>query len=286
MRRLTVWLLGQFLVLGSACGSDEPAGAEAVSVASTGPSPVALDWHATELVAVPAGIYRPLYPGRDEPGKVDIPAFLVERTPVTNRQYLAFVAAVPQWRRSEVRSLFADAHYLAHWPEDLQFPDGQGDAPVTQVSWFAARAYAEWAGRRLPTLAEWEYLAAASESAAFGRDEPGYNQRILNWYARPTPAQLPQVGGESPNFYGVQDLHGLVWEWVDDYNSSLVTGESRGDAGLERNLFCGSGSIGSADPADYAAFMRFAFRSSLEGAYTVRNLGFRCAADPPRKDNP
>ena len=74
-------------------------------------------------------------------------------------------------------------------------------------------------------------------------------------------------------------MHGLVWEWVDDYNTALVTGESRGDSGLDRNLFCGSESVGSSDPKDYAAFMRFAFRSSLEAKYTVRNLGFRCATD-------
>lgn len=286
MRLLRTLLLGQFLLLISACGPSEAVGAGEVAAASAETPSLELDWQATEMVAVPAGAYRPLYPGRDEPEEAEIAAFQVERVPVSNRQYLAFVAAVPKWRRSEVRSLFADANYLSHWVDDLQFPDGQGDAPVTQISWFAARAYAEWAGRRLPTLAEWEYLAAASDTAAFGRDEPGYNQVILNWYARPTPVQLPAVGGGKPNFYGVQDLHGLVWEWVDDYNSSLVTGESRGDAGLERNLFCGSGSIGAADPADYAAFMRFAFRSSLEGDYTVRNLGFRCAADAVTEQKP
>ena len=286
MRLLITLLLGQFLLTGGSCERPEAEGVERPAVVSAETPSLQIDWQPTPLVDVPAGSYRPLYPGRDEPEQRAIDAFAVEKSPVTNRQYLAFVAAQPKWRRSQVRSLFADANYLAHWPEDLQFPEGQGDAPVTQISWFAARAYAAWAGRRLPTLAEWEYLAAASDTAAFGRDEPGYNQVILNWYARPTPARLPDVGGGKPNFYGVHDLHGLVWEWVDDYNSSLVSGESRGDAGLERNLFCGSGSIGAADPADYADFMRFAFRSSLEGDYTVRNLGFRCAADLDSEQKP
>lgn len=238
-----------------------------------------LPWAATEQVVVPSGIYRPLYPGRDEPKVATVAGFKIDRFPVTQAQFLAFVAANPRWRRSAVVELFADGNYLSSWPDDLQHPEGQAQAPVTQVSWFAARAYAQWAGRRLPSLAEWEYLAAASEDAAFGRDDPGYNQVILNWYARPTPERLPAVGLDPANFYGVHDLHGLVWEWVDDFNSALVTGESRGDSGLERNLFCGSGSIGAADPADYAAFMRFAFRSSLQANYTVRNLGFRCAQD-------
>lgn len=286
MRIIHSLLLGQFLLLSSACGRSEAVGMEEPEIASVETPSVIMDWQATPLIEVPAGTYRPLYPGLDEPDEVPITAFAVDQVPVTNRQFLAFVADQPKWRRSEVPKLFADGHYLSHWPDDLQHPEGQADAPVTQVSWFAARAYAEWAGRRLPTLAEWEYLAAASETTAYGRDETGYNQVILNWYARPTPAQLPNVGAGKPNFYEVQDLHGLVWEWVDDYNSALVTGESRGDAGLERNLFCGSGSIGAADPADYAAFMRFAFRSSLEGNYTVRNLGFRCAADLPIEQKP
>lgn len=238
-----------------------------------------LPWAATEQVVVPAGIYRPLYPGRDEPKEAEVTGFKIDKFPVTQAQFLAFVAANPRWRRSSVAALFADGNYLQSWPDDLHHPEGQAGAPVTQVPWFAARAYAEWAGQRLPTLAEWEYLAAASAEAAYGRDDPGYNQVILNWYARPTPERLPAVGQDSANFYGVHDLHGLVWEWVDDFNSALVTGESRGDSGLERNLFCGSGSIGAADPADYAAFMRFAFRSSLQANYTVRNLGFRCAQD-------
>lgn len=286
MRLLTTLLLGALLMTASACGRPEAEEAEVSAVVSTDVPTMEGDWLPTPLVEVPAGSYRPLYPGRDEPVQRTITAFAIEQVPVTNRQFLAFVTEQSKWRRSRVPKLFADANYLSHWPEDLTYPDGQGEAPVTQVSWFAARAYAAWAGRRLPTLAEWEYLAAASDTSAYGRDEPGYNQVILNWYARPTPAQLPVVGSGAPNFYGVQDLHGLVWEWVDDYNTALVTGESRGDTGLERNLFCGSGSIGAADPADYAAFMRFAFRSSLEGDYTVRNLGFRCAADLGSEQKP
>ncbi len=79
----------------------------------------------------------------------------------------------------------------------------------------------------------------------------------------------------------MRDLHGLVWEWTSDFNSALVTGDARGDTGLERQLFCGAGSLGASDRANYAAFMRFGFRSSLRAGYTVHNLGFRCAKDMP-----
>ncbi|MFA5057787.1 MAG: SUMF1/EgtB/PvdO family nonheme iron enzyme, partial [Opitutaceae bacterium] len=92
------------------------------------------------------------------------------------------------------------------------------------------------------------------------------------------------AGSGRPNFYGARDLLDLVWEWVDDFNSAMVTGDSRG-AGAA-GLFCGSGATGSRDPSDYAAFMRTGYRSSLRANYTVPNLGFRCAQDLAPPPNP
>lgn len=234
---------------------------------------------ATALRVVPAGPYRPMFPGKGGEQAVSVPAFALEEHAVTNAQFLAFVRVEPRWRRSRVVALFADAGYLMRWRGDLDLGDAVADSPVTHVSWFAARAYARWLGRRLPTLNEWESVAGASEHSADGRDEPGFAARILAWYSKPAPRHPAGVRSTSQNVHGVWDMHGLVWEWVDDFNSALVTGESRGDAALERNLFCGSGSLGAADPSDYAAFMRFAFRSSLAGRYVGAGLGFRCAKD-------
>jgi sulfatase modifying factor 1 len=59
----------------------------------------------------------------------------------------------------------------------------------------------------------------------------------------------------------------------------MVTGESRGDSGLERDLFCGAGAVGAKETTDYAAFMRQALRSSLKANNTTTALGFRCARD-------
>jgi len=67
---------------------------------------------------------------------------------------------------------------------------------------------------------------------------------------------------------------------VVDFNTAMLTGDSRADSGgLERGLFCGAGSQGARDAADYPAFMRLGFRSSLQASYCVHNLGFRCAKD-------
>lgn len=74
-------------------------------------------------------------------------------------------------------------------------------------------------------------------------------------------------------------MHGLIWEWVDGYNQSLISGDSRENADMDLKLFCGSGAVDASDGNDYAGFIRFAFRSGLEGNYTVTSLGFRLAQD-------
>ncbi|MES1169032.1 MAG: formylglycine-generating enzyme family protein [Oleiharenicola lentus] len=187
---------------------------------------------------IPAGSYAPLQRTLKEAAAVAVPAFLLDERPVTNAEYLAFVAANPKWRRSEVSRLFADSSYLAHWAAELDpgaaAPPG---APVVRVSWFAARAYARWAGKRLPTTAEWELAAAAGYDRPDGKNDEALNRDLYAWLARPVPAVHADAAAARPDFHGVRGLHGLVWEWVDDFNTAMVTGESRGDSGLERDLF-------------------------------------------------
>jgi len=232
------------------------------------------------MVSIPAGTYVPLSRTEKDPAKVAVAAFLLDERPVTNAEFLAFVTAVPKWRRSQVSPLFADSSYLAQWAGDLEpGPSAPADSPVVRVSWFAARAYARWAGKRLPTTAEWELAAGAGYTRPDGRNDEELNHDLYAWLARPVPAVLPAVGLGRPNLHGVRDLHGLVWEWVEDFNSAMVTGESRADSGLERNLFCGAGAVGAKDTGDYAAFMRQALRSSLKANNTTTSLGFRCARD-------
>jgi sulfatase modifying factor 1 len=232
------------------------------------------------MVLIPAGDYLPLIRTKDEPDRVPVPAFWLDERPVTNAEFLEFVRAHPQWRRSAISPLFADAGYLRDWAGDLELGPGAGpNAPVVRVSWFAARAFARAQGKRLPTTAEWERAASAGFTTANGATEPGFTASVLAWFTRPTPDVLPSAGAGRANYFGARDLFGLVWEWVDDFNTAMVTGESRADTGLERDLFCGSGASGARDPSDYAGFMRAGYRSSLRANYAVPNLGFRCAID-------
>lgn len=232
-------------------------------------------------VRIPSGSYKPLYRNEGEPLQVEVASFLLDKFPVTNRQYLSFIEQHSHWQRSARQDLFADSRYLSHWSADLD-PLGTGhhlNSPVTNVSWFAATAYCRVQGKRLPTVHEWEYAAAAGLFHSDGSLEPGFKNHVLEWYARPVPRILPTIGRGQVNYWGVADLHGLIWEWVLDFNSALVTGESRSDGGLERELFCGASSVRSSNFYDYPAFMRFGLRNSLKAQYTVNNLGFRCASD-------
>ncbi|MEO6001940.1 MAG: formylglycine-generating enzyme family protein [Opitutus sp.] len=233
---------------------------------------------AEAMAIIPGGIYEPILRGKDEPERVTVPAFKLDVRPVTNAEFLEFVRANPRWRRSQVSPLFADVGYLADWAGDLELgPRLPPDAPVVRVSWFAARAFAAAHGKRLPSTAEWERAAAAGFAQVDGRTEPGFRAAAMAWFAQPTAATLPAAGSGRPNVFGVRDLLTLVWEWVDDFNTVLVTGESRADTGLERTLFCGAGAAGARDLENYPAFMRAGLRSSLRASYVVPNLGFRCA---------
>jgi sulfatase modifying factor 1 len=232
------------------------------------------------MAEIPATIYRPLFRGEKDVKEVAVAAFQLDVRPVTNGEFLAFVREHPKWRRSQVKRLFADERYLTHWAGDLEPGNARAEQPVTNVSWFAAKAFATAQGKRLPTTAEWEVAAGAGFTIADGAKDAEFQQAVALWYGTPSPAVLPEAGAGRANLYGLRDLHGLVWEWTSDFNSALITGDSRGDSGLDRQLFCGAGSLGASDRGNFPAFMRFGFRSSLRAGYTVHNLGFRCAKDP------
>lgn len=228
---------------------------------------------AQKMIPVPKGSFQMPALLDKKPRPVD--AFLIDQHPVTNAEYLKFVRENPEWRKSQAKKIFTDKNYLEYWQSDLNFgPLADPQAPVVQVNWYAARAYCANLGKRLATIDEWEYVAQMPF-----KDKRELKSVILEWYGANTEWPLPLVMKRSPNTLGIYDLHGVIWEWVEDFNSSMVTGESRGDVALDRNLFCGGGAANAADPSDYAAFMRFAFRSSLQAKYTVRNLGFRCVKD-------
>ena len=239
----------------------------------------------SEMLSIPGGSYRPLFKSSDSTTRVDVEAFEIDRYLVSNEQYKRFTLQQSKWHPDNIKPVFADANYLRQFRTAASFAS-IAHKPVTNVSWFAARAYCRAQRKRLPGLDEWEYVAAASATRADGGDDAAYRRQILDWYAQPTRSELPDVEDAPANYWQVQGLHGVVWELVDDFNSALVSGESRGDTALEKQLFCGAGAASSADPGDYAAFMRYALRSSYQASYTLESMGFRCARDIAAAEEP
>ena len=222
---------------------------------------------------IEAGNYTPLFKSANGEKTSPVDSFLLDPYAVTNEQFYRFTEQHQKWHKKSIKPVFSDQNYLQQLtPDSLA---GIAKQPVTNVSWFAARAYCKVQGKRLPTTAEWEYASNASD--------PEVSKHILEWYSRPVTGIFPQVTETPVNKWGVHGMHGVIWEMVDDINNALVTGESRGDSQLEQSLFCGAGAASSVDPSDYAAFMRYALRTSYQAHYTMTSLGFRCARNVTQK---
>jgi formylglycine-generating enzyme len=226
------------------------------------------------MVLVPAGTYKPFFKDKNE-GDQAINASLVDRFPVTNQEYLHFLKSHPQWRKSNALPVFTDPNYLEHWQGDLSFEKAVSSHPVTSVSWFAARDYCQSQGKRLMTMAEWEYVSHSQD--------PQVLRMILDWYGKPNSFKAVQSAAR--NSFGVAGMHGLIWEWVEDFSAAIVAGDSRSSNETSASMFCGSGSLKAKDPSQYATFMRYAYRSSLKAKSIGQNLGFRCALTAQNKGN-
>ncbi|HEX3141293.1 MAG TPA: formylglycine-generating enzyme family protein, partial [Rhizobacter sp.] len=216
----------------------------------------ALAWSA-EYVEVPAGTLSGVLASDADRTPAAVQGFSMRVDPVTQAEYRRFVADHPEWRRDRVPQTFAGRGYLQAWPTPTDPPTATGQQPVVSVSWFAAEAYCESEGARLPTWQEWEYVAAADETRRDARKDPAWLARILGWYARPATAPVLATSN-APNVYGVRNMHGLIWEWVDDFNALLVSADSRSGDDPDKLKFCGAGAISLQDRENYAVLMRVA----------------------------
>jgi formylglycine-generating enzyme len=236
-----------------------------------------------QYVPVPAARFRTALPPDGKSAPASTNAISVRTQLVANGEFLAFVRTQPGWQRGQVPALFADAGYLTKWEAPTRLGAGvRPDQPVVQVSWFAADAYCRSENARLPTWYEWEWIAAADELRTDAREDPRWRERMLAWYGRPSTGTLPPVGKTPRNVYGIYDVHGVVWEWVDDFNSVMVSTDSREQGDPDLQKFCGAGAVSMQDRENYAVLMHLALLSSLQAAYTTANLGFRCVRDVPR----
>jgi ribokinase len=208
--------------------------------------------------------------GDEQPAhEVELPAFYIDRTPVTIGEYMRFVRATghrpPRLFPPSPRPLDYDRH------------------PVTGVSWHDARAYAAWAGKRLPNEAEWEKAASWDPATNTKRRYPWgeeWDPRRCNSVAadihHTTAVGLYSPQGDAP--CGATDMAGNVFEWTSslDWNYPFRLGDGRDDLGLFGTRARRGGAFTSPE-----LFMRTTTRqlSPPDGMFLAD--GFRCAADPP-----
>jgi formylglycine-generating enzyme required for sulfatase activity len=230
-------------------------------------------------VFVPAGVYKPFFKSGAETRTIPVDPICLEAAPVTNEEFLRFVRDNPDWRKSRIKALFAEDSYLEDWRDDLTPQPEVLSEPVTFVSWFAAGAYCESRGARLPTVAEWERIAGggaptnaggtnAGSAGSGGATRPGASP-----FAFAMGASAPELAEKGVAFPG-------VWEWTANFNSAMVSGRIGTNEAADSSQFCGDG-IRAVDPSNYGAFLRYSFRSSLRANFALKNLGFRCVREAP-----
>jgi len=257
----------------------ETSGKPAASQRAPAPAPAHLEKAApSPLAAIPAGRYRPFYKGTTQGESIAVGPFLLERTPVSRAQFLTFVAASPKFRKGSIQPLFAEPSYLSDWRSEFDPGAGASSQPVTFVSWFAARAYCESHGRRLPTMIEWEHAATVEgEDAAAPKVEPTADG-VPGSVASEAAFRFAMGRSRAQTKDAQAPVFGEVWEWTSDFNSIFVPKGSVNAKSGDSSLFCGDG-MRAVDATDYGGFLRHSFRNSLKANYTLKNLGFRCAKD-------
>lgn len=226
---------------------------------------------------VPAAELRSALPPDGKSSKAQVGKFSMRALPVSVAEYQRFLNSHAKWRREGMARLLADSNYLRSWPSSKVAAAQALQQPVTEVSWFAAQAFCESEGARLPTWHEWELVAAADQTLRDARNDPAWRNQILQWYSRPSGRELPTVGSGAVNVYGIGDMHGIVWEWTYDFAGLMVSVDNREQGDPDTLRFCGAGALSMNDRDNFAVLMRIALLSSLQASSTTRNLGFRCA---------
>jgi len=222
-------------------------------------------WDGKEMRLVPAGPFLMGDDGgpQDERPRhrVNLPAYWMDTYPVTNAEYARFVA---------------ETGYRApcHWPESA-YPLDKADHPVVNVSWEDAQAYAAWAGKRLPTEAEWEKAARGTDGRVWpwgNTFEPARCNTREAGTGSTTPVDAYAPQGSSP--YGLADMAGNVWEWTSDwyraYPGSSYASDNFGEQ--YKVLRGGSWSYNSTSA-------RCAARTFDSPSFFCDSYGFRCVVD-------
>lgn len=305
-RRLsfTICALCLLLLCGCVRQQRDDAAANAAHVAREEKAPVAVR---PGMVFIKGGTFR-MGAGDEMPEEapvheVEVKSFWMDAREVTVAEFTKFVEATGYQTEAEKfgwSGVFDVKR--GDWGRvdgaDWRHPEGpqseaRPDEPVCQVSWNDAAAYAKWAGKRLPTEAEWEYAARGGlegKRYAWGDELRPGGKPVANWWQGRFPERdtgedgyvtRAPAGRFAPNGYGLFDVAGNVWEWCADwfdegyYARSPKANPVGPDAGTERVIRGGSWMCSE----NFCSNYRTAARSRATPDSGLNNLGFRCASD-------
>jgi len=221
-----------------------------------------------EMVGIPAGTFQM---GSNESDSekpvhtVNVKAFYMSKYETTIAEYLACVqdggCKPPEWLESGNEYNIhtgSDDHY-----KKAGMSENNKNHPITGVSWNDAKAYGVWLSRktgkdyRLPTEAQWEYACRAGSTGKYSFGNDASQLGNYGWYEKNSGKTTHPVGGKKPNAWGLYDMHGNVWEWLEDkYHDSY-----------------------SGAPVDGSAWMSGDSNSHLlgGGSWFFNDNGLRCA---------
>ena len=212
-------------------------------------------------------------------------AYHIDRYEVTNAEYKKFVDANPQWQKDQIPREFHDGYYLADWFGN-DYPNGKDNHPVVFVSWYAAMAYAKWAGKRLPTEAEWE---KAARGGLIDKKYPwgdSIDPTNANYYDG-SDKEITPIGSYPANGYGIHDMAGNVREWcLDVYDKDFyknsprenpIAGAEKPDEVMDNSLeMKGDRVVRGGSWLSSAELLRISNRNWRAPTATNPNEGFRC----------
>lgn len=230
-----------------------------------------------DMVYIPGDFYGLFFKENNNVSTREVRSFLLDKYPITNEDFYKFILLDDKWSPLKINSFFSNKDYLLHWLLNENF-SLIAKNPLVNVSWYTANEYCKVFGKRLPTLDEWEYVSSISEFFPGKHiDNFFYMQKILNWYINSFIFNTYDIRYLFGNYWNIFGLHGVIWEWVYDFNSIILIGSDFGGKEQDQVLFCGAAASNSVNPIDYVGFLRFIFRSNLESTYSLTSLGFRCA---------
>jgi sulfatase modifying factor 1 len=226
----------------------------------------------------PAAFFSHEYPAF----RVTVQPFYIDKFEVTNADFKKFIDDEPQWSKSNMPDSLQDGNYLKDWKEN-KYPKHKDDYPVVYINWYAAVAYSHWAGKRLPTEAEWEYAARGLNyrSTTYPWGTADIDTTKAN-YADSHIGHTSQIARYHPNALGIYDMAGNVRQFCADswiVNQYAEFKAFKKDRNTKIRYLKTMRAIRGGGWIDPAVNLRVTSRDSCLVTTCRADVGFRCAAN-------